>query len=234
MKEIHGDPLSQSRQHCNVVQNVRIPARRRSVRRPGPGTHRRVPPARHVYRYHRAAVAKRPETTANPPLSQRYGPNSALTIAEEHRLISWIMERQRAQDCPSPRAVREYAAEIRATSRGLQRAPDEHLSRDWWYSFKQRHSAEIGVQIAVSREASRTRITRDTVEAYFAQMREVTANLETPMQLINMDETGFHARLDRNRRRKCVFHKQCQTHSARRQAAQDFHSWLPSQEMGEC
>lgn len=165
-----------------------------------------------LYRYHRAAVAKRTETTANPPLSQRYGPNSALTIAEEHRLISWIMERQRAQDCPSPRAVREYAAEIRATSRGLQRAPDEHLSRDWWYSFKQRHSDEIGVQIAVSREASWTRITRDTVEAYFAQMREVTANLETPMQLINMDETGFHARLDRNRRRKCVFHKQCQTH----------------------
>ena len=165
-----------------------------------------------LHRYHKAAVSARTAVAVPQQAPQRYGPNSALTIEGEQRVISWIRERQQQQDCPSPRAVREYAAELRARERHMPLADGEHLSRDWWHRFKNRHRELIGVRVAVSREAARTRISGSCVDAYFSRLEDAVKNLETPMQVINMDETGFHSRLEKNRRRKCVFHKQCSTH----------------------
>ena len=165
-----------------------------------------------LHRYHQAAIARRVQGPLLEPRGERYGPNSALTIEEEKHVIAWILTRQQAQNCPSPREVREYAAELRCSSRGLPYADGEHLSRDWWHKFKQRHQDSIGVKIALSREAVRTRVSEARTRAYFDEIRTALTNLETPMQLVNMDETGFHSRLDRNRRRKCVFCHQCPVH----------------------
>ena len=165
-----------------------------------------------LHRYYQAAIASRSAAAAPQPSIRRYGPNSALTIEGEEQVISWISEKQREQDCPSPRAVREFAAAIRAKERNVPLADGEHLSRDWWHHFKKRHEDLIAVKVAVSREAARTRISRDCVYRYFREMEEVMKKIETPRQVLNMDETGFHSRIEKNRRRKCVFHKKCTTH----------------------
>ena len=165
-----------------------------------------------LHRYLQRAIAQRASNPAPPRPAERYGPNSALTIAEEFQVIQWILARQTKQDCASPREVREYAAKLRCASRQLQWIEGEHLSRDWWHKFKQRHQDSIGVKIALSREAVRTRVSEARTRAYFDEIRTALTNLETPMQLVNMDETGFHSRLDRNRRRKCVFCHQCPVH----------------------
>ena len=70
----------------------------------------------------------------------------------------------------------------------------------------------IGVKIPLSREAVRTRVSEARTRAYFDDIRATLTNLETPMQLVNMDETGFHSRVDHSRRRKCVFCHQCPVH----------------------
>lgn len=165
-----------------------------------------------VHRYHQNAVARRDQQPAFQQPVLRYGPNSALTISEEDQVIAWILRRQQAQNCPSPREVREYAAQLRGQSRGLPHVEGEHLSREWWHKFKQRHQDAIGVKIALSREAVRTRVSEEQTNHYFEEIRAVLTNLESPMQLVNMDETGFHSRVDRNRRRKCVFCHQCRVH----------------------
>ena len=165
-----------------------------------------------LHRYLQRALAQRASAPAPPRPPERYGPNSALTIAEELQVIDWILKRQREQDCASPREVREHAAKLRCTSRQLQWVEGEHLSRDWWHNFKKRHQDLIGVKVAFSREAVRTRIDASAVDAYFAEIRAILANIESPTQIVNMDETGFHSRIDRNRRRKCVFHTKCQMH----------------------
>ena len=165
-----------------------------------------------LHRYLQRAIAQRASNPAPPRPAERYGPNSALTIAEEFQVIQWILARQTKQDCASPREVREYAAKLRCASRQLQWIEGEHLSRDWWHKFKKRHQDLIGVKIAFSREAVRTRIDATAVDAYFAEIRAILTNLESPTQIVNMDETGFHSRIDRNRRRKCVFHNKCQVH----------------------
>ena len=162
-----------------------------------------------LYRYYKRYSGENRENPSKQPSPQRYGPNSVLTMDQEMQVIAWIRERQARHDCASPRDVREYAAQIRSQAQGLQHTEGQHLSRDWWHQFKRRHAALIGVKVALNREAARTRIQRADVERYFQEVREALRSIETPAQLLNMDETGFHSRFDRNRRRKCVYHLEC-------------------------
>ena len=142
----------------------------------------------------------------------KYGPNSALTIQQEEQVLNWILERQKNQNCPSPLEVREYAAQVKNGTQGATAGASEHLSRDWWHKFKLRHRETIGVKVAASREQARTRVTEQDVREYFARISSILSKIKTLSQIVNMDETGFHSRIDRDRRRKCVYNKHCETH----------------------
>ena len=143
---------------------------------------------------------------------KRHGPNSSLTISQEEQLIAWISQRQKEQNCPTPHEVREYGAQLKREAEGGAAVDGEHLSRDWWHNFKRRHEDVIGVKLATSREQARTRCTEAEVRQYFATMESILSRVKSLSQIINMDETGFHSRIDRDRKRKCVYNKQCDTH----------------------
>ena len=163
---------------------------------------------------HRHLAAKstvgRSDATAEPKEAKR-GPNSHLTLKDEERVIEWIEERQRQQNCASPAEVREFAFSVKSEARGETVVGGEHMSRDWWRSFKKTYEQRIGIKVATSREHARTRCRDVDVREYFAKMASVITKIKSLKQLINMDETGFHSRMDRNRRRKCVYSKSCDT-----------------------
>ena len=163
-------------------------------------------------RYQRATLQSVASHTEDTGTKMRYGPNSALTINEENEVLDWILARQKEQNCPTPLEVREFAASLKNTREGAPSNGKDHLSRDWWHKFKIRHKEVIGVKVAVSREQARTRCTESDVREYFTKMASIIAKVKTLKQIINMDETGFHSRIDRDRRRKCVYNKQCETH----------------------
>lgn len=163
-------------------------------------------------RYIRAAAQPVRSQEEDTDTKAKYGPNSALTIKQEQEVLEWILSRQREQNCPTPLEVREYAASLKNAHQETPLAEKDHLSRDWWHKFKIRHKEVIGVKVALSREQARTRCTEKDVKEYFTKMASIVAKIKTLKQLINMDETGFHSRIDRDRRRKCVYNKQCETH----------------------
>ena len=147
-----------------------------------------------------------------PRAVKRHGPNSALTVEQEEAVIRWILERQEQQNCATPREVREYGSKLKSEADGTSPVEGQCLSRDWWHKFKMRHQETIGVKMATSREHARTRCTEAVVRGYFNEMSSVLSKIKNLRQIINMDETGFHSRIDRDRRRKCVYNKKCDTH----------------------
>ena len=165
-----------------------------------------------MHRYLRQKAPTETPQTTDTETKARYGPNSALTIKQEEHVLDWILERQKEQNCPCPREVREYGARLKNASQGTALDLKDHLSRDWWHKFKSRHKEVIGVKVATSREQARTRCTEKDVREYFDKMASILAKIKTLKQIINMDETGFHSRIDRDRRRKCVYHRKCDTH----------------------
>ena len=131
---------------------------------------------------------------------------------DEERVIAWIESRQTQHDCASPLEVREFAFRLKCEAEGRPPVEGGHMSRDWWHAFKKHYKDRIDVKTSTSREYERTRCRDVDVREYFVKMRYVLSQIKSPKQLINMDETGFHSRIDRERRRKCVYSKSCDTH----------------------
>ena len=163
-------------------------------------------------RYLRATSQSVTSHTEDTGTKMRYGPNTALIINEENEVLDWILARQKEQNCPTPLEVREFTASLKNTREGAPSNGKDHLSRDWWHKFKILHKEVIGVKVAVSREQARTRCAESDVREYFTKMAYIIAKVKTLKEIINMDETGFHSRIDRDRWRKRVYKKQCETH----------------------
>ena len=104
--------------------------------------------------------------------------------------------------------MRKYAAYLRNKRLNLE-MNDDILSRDWWHNFKNRYDELIGIKIAESRESARCSVSHTVVEHYISDLLIALTNVKDPSQILNMDETGFHSRLDKGRKRKCVFCKKC-------------------------
>ena len=169
-------------------------------------------PVSTMHRYLRPKAPPGTPQATDTEAKAKYGPNSALTIKQEEQVLDWILRRQKEQNCTCPLEVREYAARLKNDGQGTALNLKDHLSRDWWHKFKLRHKDVIGVRVATSREQARTRCTENDVREYFRKMASILEKVKSLKQIINMDETGFHSRIDRDCRQKCVFHKKCETH----------------------
>ena len=82
-----------------------------------------------------------------------------------------------------------------------------HFQKKWWHLFKTRYSNVIDVKVAESIEVARCNVTKDQVENYLSEVMNSLVVIKSLNQILNMDETGFHSRIDKGRKRKCVFFK---------------------------
>ena len=139
--------------------------------------------------------------------ASRPGGNFVLSNEQENSLIEWIRQRQLAFDCPTPGMVRQQAAVLKYGDL----VDGQKLSRMWWNRFKNRHIDVLGTVIASSLETGRTRVTVEQVFEYASLLLRALTVIKSPKQILNMDETGFHSRIDKGRRRKCVYIRGLQT-----------------------
>ena len=135
--------------------------------------------------------------------TEKAGANSILTNDQEQRVVNWIREQHLSFQCPTPKMVRQYAA-VQAMGPNSR---NESLFRNWWHRFKVKHSDVLDTKIVTSIEAGRTRVTIAQVQSYASEILVALRELKTPRQLLNFDETGFHGRIDKSRKRRCVFLK---------------------------
>ena len=163
-----------------------------------------------VHRYHPNQIMKKAKMLLNFQEEKKHSPNSILLIREEEQVINWIIERQKQFDCPSPNEIRKYAALLRNKRLNLERF-DDILTRDWWHNFKTRYEGLIGIKYAESRESARCNVSHIAVEKYISNLLSALTTVKDPSQILNMDETGFHSRIDKGRKRKCVFFRQCES-----------------------
>ena len=129
------------------------------------------------------------------------GPNATLSLEEEEELLNWVAQRQRAFDCPTLKDLLEQGTEI------LHRRSPTHpeLDRTWWKSFKKRYSDRLSCKFLDSREFARANVRADDVFRYFGEVVQALQAIVHPKQVVNMDESGFSSRIDKGRRKKCLF-----------------------------
>lgn len=127
-------------------------------------------------------------------------PHSILTIKEEENLLNWIYARQNDFNCVT---INEFCQE--ATKILRERDVNANsLTRTYWKSFKRRYVNVIQTKTILSRNSKRSSVTSEEVFEYFGQLVVALSEIKSLKQIINMDETGFHKRMQKARRRKCI------------------------------
>jgi hypothetical protein len=132
-------------------------------------------------------------------------PNMTVMPSEEQMLLTWIESRQRNGDCPFPREIRDEAEIVLKTRTGEER----HFDRHWWRSFKHRQASRIGLVICTAQEPARTAVRSEAVNQYFAALVQVLPSCMTPLQILNLDESGATARPLKGKQKKVVFLTDC-------------------------
>jgi hypothetical protein len=154
--------------------------------------------------YHRVEDGEHALASAQVIQKAARTPNSLL-LPEEERVIVWTGQHQRQGDCPSPRAVRDFAGCL-----FKRRTPHERIfTRDSWRGFHKRQSEKLLVSVGAAKEAQRTEVTRGSVLAYFAELGNILPACVMPNQIMNMDETGLSVRPMKGKTRKLVSLKSC-------------------------
>ena len=139
-------------------------------------------------------------TAAEPQGEKRTSPTALLTKEQEQEVVEWIRQKHGEFDCPTPTMVRQYAAtKLNPTNEG-----NERLSRFWWHGFKVRHSDELETKVISSIESGRVTVHVEQVHNYVGKLLRAVATIKSPRQILNFDETGFHSRIDKGSKRKCV------------------------------
>ena len=119
--------------------------------------------------------------------------NCKLSIEEEKLIIEYIEERQRNFDCLSIKELCSYATHLMK----MRNPEAEDLSHSWWKSFKRGHSSVLTPKMVDSRELSRTKVKYEEVIEYYGKIVHALAHINSPKQIINMDETGFASRSEK-------------------------------------
>jgi hypothetical protein len=120
-------------------------------------------------------------------------PNSLLIPEEEERVVAWMRE------------VRDFSGDLFERRTHHERT----FTRDWWRGFRKRQSEELLVSVGAAKEAQRTKGTRGSVLAYFAELVTVLPACATPNQIVNMGETVLSVRTMKGKTRKLVSLKSC-------------------------
>jgi hypothetical protein len=78
-----------------------------------------------------------------------------------------------------------------------------------WRSFRDKHKEELRVVYVTSREEARSKVTSDEVRAYYCQIAEVMSLIQSPKQILNMDESGVSSRPMKGKHKKVVACNSC-------------------------
>ena len=126
---------------------------------------------------------------------------------EEELLLNQILACQQHGNCMTPREARRWLEQV-----VFNHGKVITLTRQWWYNFKGKYDDILKVMKIHSLEYKRFEVTKEQVIDYFERLKVELAKCPFPPVIINLDETGFISRPNKNKAKYCVFRKDCNTH----------------------
>lgn len=123
---------------------------------------------------------------------------------EENALLKQLELQQLQGDCLSPRQAREWLENyIKEKGRSII------LDRNWWFRFKTKNIEHFSVMKIHSLEFKRADVSRNDINNHFDKLGEAFKTLRAPSLTINMDESGFIKRPNKNSTKNCICMKKC-------------------------
>lgn len=135
---------------------------------------------------------------------QSVGRPPNVSKEDEEALLKKLEFQQCIGDCFSPRQARDWL-ETYINDQGRQ----VFLDRNWWYRFKLKHFDELSVTKIHSLEASRANVSKDDINVHFQKMDQKLQRCHYPQLIVNVDESGFVQRPNKNTTRNCICIKSC-------------------------
>ena len=123
-----------------------------------------------------------------------------LTQNEEEALITWITKCQDYGVCATSSQVRSKAQSLYKKRTGIE----HEFSRQWFFSFHQRHREKLEIRRILAREQERQKVPVSVVQKYLAALLSAIEGVMSREQIINLDETGFSVRPNKGKWKKCV------------------------------
>ena len=123
---------------------------------------------------------------------------------DEKALLEHIELQQCMGDCLCPRQARDWL-ETYIKEQGR----DVTLDKRWWYRFKRKYQEEMSVTKIRSLESSRAQVSKVDIDDHFQKLDEKLRKSHYPQLIVNMDESGFIQRPNKNTTRNCICIKKC-------------------------
>ena len=97
------------------------------------------------------------------------------------------------------------------------------LDRFWFHRFRSRHSDVLKIMKVHSRESERCSVTAADVNLYFNQLTDALTQVTCFSLIINMDESGFISRPQKDKCQNCCYLKDCPVTSTFREERNSSH-----------
>lgn len=128
-----------------------------------------------------------------------------VTKSDEDALLIQLELQQRQGDCFSPKQARKWLQDYLK-----ENGKDVTIDRFWWYRFKEKNKGIFNVYKIKSLESERTNISKDEVNSHFDRLHEKLKHSQAAQLIINMDESGFIKRPNKNSTKNCICMKNCE------------------------
>ena len=137
-------------------------------------------------------------------MHQSVGRPPNVTKEDEEALLKQLELQQCIGDCFCPRQARDW---LESYIKQLGR--DVILDKNWWYRFKLKYNEDLTVTKIRSLEASRAKVSKSDIDEHFQRLHEKLTNCHYPQLIVNVDESGFVQRPNKNTTRNCICLKSC-------------------------
>ena len=137
-------------------------------------------------------------------IEKEKGRSPLVTKDEEKEFLAKMREQQMRGDCMSPREARKWLENHLA-----KKGKTVDINRLWWYRFRKKHRNIFGVFKIHSIESKRCSIDKDIVEEYYKNLDAELRNGYIPSLVLNMDESGFIKRPDKDSLKNCICFNDC-------------------------
>lgn len=142
----------------------------------------------------------------NPNFISKDGRPPIVTAEEERYILNKIEDHQLRGDCLTPRQVRE---ELEKYIQKKYKKPFLSINRQWWYRFRLKYDKIVSVIKVHSLETNRCEVTEEEVLNYYNELEKEISITKIPSLIINLDESGFIIRPDKDTKRNCVVINGC-------------------------
>jgi hypothetical protein len=127
-------------------------------------------------------------------IESRCGPAPIFTKEEEEAMAKWLVEMCKRGMGLTPGELLNFVENVIEKDKRQTSFTGNRPGRTWYYNFMGRNSHIIEPRNESNLEASRSKVTKETLDTWFEQFTTFVSDLnlmDKPERIFNADETGF-------------------------------------------